>query len=84
MTSQLAVDALCNAVAVRGPAETIVHSDRGSQFRFHSYQRALHGEALRGDAPQHQRCWMDKRATPSVRQRIYVHGLGACWDDVGS
>jgi putative transposase len=31
MTSQLAVDALANAVALRRPAGTIVHSDRGSQ-----------------------------------------------------
>jgi putative transposase len=31
MTSHLAVDALANAVALRRPAGTIVHSDRGSQ-----------------------------------------------------
>jgi transposase InsO family protein len=30
MTSQLAVDALGNAVALRGPVTAIVHSDRGS------------------------------------------------------
>ena len=40
MTSQLAVNALRNAVTLRSrPAETIVHSDRGSQFRSHVYQR---------------------------------------------
>jgi len=34
MTSQLAVDALRNAVALRRPADTVVHSDRGSQGGF--------------------------------------------------
>ena len=41
MTAQLAVAALRNAVALRGPAGTVVHSDRGSQFRSHAYVRAL-------------------------------------------
>ena len=48
MTSQLAVNALRNAVALRGPVEVIVHSDRGSQFRSHAYQRALRAARLRG------------------------------------
>ncbi len=39
MTSELAVNALRNAVALRGPVETIMHSDRGSQFRSHAYVR---------------------------------------------
>jgi putative transposase len=49
MTSQLAVDALCNAIALRDPdATAIVHSDRGSQFRSHAYQRVLREAQLRG------------------------------------
>ena len=48
MTSALAVTALRNAVALRGSAETVVHSDRGSQFRSHAYQRELRGSRLRG------------------------------------
>lgn len=49
MTSQLAVDALRNAVTLRGrSAETIVHSDRGSQFRSHAYQRELRAARLPG------------------------------------
>jgi transposase InsO family protein len=49
MTSQLAVDALRNAITVRGPEATaIVHSDRGSQFRSHAYQRVLREAQLRG------------------------------------
>ena len=50
MTSQLAVDALANAVTLRRPtaALTVVHSDRGSQFRSHAYVRALRDARLRG------------------------------------
>ena len=49
MTSQLAVDALANAVALRRPAPgTVVHSDRGSQFRSHAYVRELRHHGLRG------------------------------------
>ena len=48
MTSQLAVDALSNAVALRRPAGTIVHSDRGSQFRSHAFVHALRTAGLTG------------------------------------
>jgi putative transposase len=48
MTSQLAVDALTNAVALRRPTGTVVHSDRGSQFRSHAYVRALRAAGLHG------------------------------------
>jgi putative transposase len=48
MTSVLAVNALHNALALRGPVGGIVHSDRGSQFRSHAYLRALRDAQLRG------------------------------------
>jgi len=49
MTSQLAVDALTNAVALRRPTVgTVVHSDRGSQFRSHAFVRALRARGLIG------------------------------------
>ncbi|KAA1004033.1 IS3 family transposase, partial [Pseudonocardia sp. EV170527-09] len=49
MTSALAVNALRNAVNQRGAlAPTVVHSDRGSQFRSHAYQRELRSSRLRG------------------------------------
>jgi putative transposase len=48
MTSQLAVDALANAVALRRPTNTVVHSDRGSQFRSHAFVRALRAAGLHG------------------------------------
>ncbi len=37
-----------NPVALRGPADTVVHSDRGSQFRAHVYIRALRDAQLVG------------------------------------
>jgi transposase InsO family protein len=48
MTSELAVNALRNALALRGGVDTIVHSDRGSQFRSHAYVRTLRQTRMRG------------------------------------
>ncbi len=48
MTSDLAVNALHNALALRGTVEAIVHSDRGSQFRSHAFVRALRDARLLG------------------------------------
>jgi putative transposase len=49
MTASLAVDALDNAVAIRHTTPmTIVHADRGSQFRSHAFVRALRRHELRG------------------------------------
>jgi putative transposase len=48
MTAQLALGALHHAVGLRGPGATVVHSDRGSQFRSHAYVRALKLFGLRG------------------------------------
>jgi putative transposase len=48
MTSQLAVGALANACALRRASGTVVHSDRGSQFRSHAFVRALRDHGLRG------------------------------------
>jgi putative transposase len=48
MKARLAVAALHNAVALRRPAGTIVHSDRGSQFRSRKFVKALHHNGLTG------------------------------------
>lgn len=49
MTSALATAALRNAVALRRPTRgTIVHSDRGSQFRAHAFVRLLRKHGLAG------------------------------------
>jgi putative transposase len=48
MTASLAVTALSNAVALRDPSGTIVHSDRGSQFRSTVFVAALKRHGLKG------------------------------------
>lgn len=48
MPAALAVAALRNAVTARAVASTIVHSDRGSQFRSNAFVRELRQAELRG------------------------------------
>jgi transposase InsO family protein len=48
MTAQLGVDALANAVLRRAPAGTVVHTDRGGQFRARSFVEALNASGLVG------------------------------------
>lgn len=48
MTADLAVGALRNAIALRDPAETVVHSDRGSQFRSNAFVATLARNGLVG------------------------------------
>ncbi len=48
MKASLAVSALRNAIALRRPRGTIVHSDRGSQFRSKRFVRTLRSNGLHG------------------------------------
>jgi putative transposase len=48
MKASLAVAALRNAIARRSPAGTVVHSDRGSQFRSNAFVRTLKNNGLVG------------------------------------
>ncbi|WP_156809118.1 IS3 family transposase [Arthrobacter sp. TB 23] len=48
MKASLAVAALDHAVSFRKPAGTVVHSDRGSQFRSRKFVSALHVYGLSG------------------------------------
>jgi putative transposase len=48
MKASLAVAALRNAIALRGPHTTVVHSDRGSQFRSTAYVHTLKNNGLIG------------------------------------
>ena len=48
MKASLAVSALRNAIAIRSPVATIVHSDRGSQFRSRKFVHALVDNGLQG------------------------------------
>ncbi|WP_162237547.1 IS3 family transposase [Arthrobacter sp. Leaf234] len=43
-----AVAALAHAVALRSPSGTVVHADRGSQFRSRTFVSALHANGLHG------------------------------------
>ena len=61
MTSDLAVNALHNALVLRGRVEAIVHSDRGRQFRSHAFVRALRDAQLRGSMGRVGAC---ARTTP--------------------
>lgn len=48
MRASLAVAALRNAIALRDPRGTVVHSDRGAQFRSDAYRRLLRVHGLTG------------------------------------
>ena len=48
MKADLAVRALRNAIALRNPAGTVVHSDRGSQFRSRVFVGTLTNNGLVG------------------------------------
>ena len=48
MKASLAVAALRHAVRLRNPAGTVVHSDRGSQFRSQKFVKALHRHGSAG------------------------------------
>ncbi len=48
MKASLAVAALHNAIGLRSPTGTVVHSDRGSQFRSTAFVQALRRHNLRG------------------------------------
>jgi transposase InsO family protein len=48
MKASLAVAAVRNAIALRSPRDTVVHSDRGSQFRSAKFVRLLRNNGLAG------------------------------------
>jgi len=48
MTASLAVGALRNAIGQRPPITTVVHSDRGSQFRSKAYRHLIKNNGLQG------------------------------------
>ena len=48
MQASLAVAALRNAIILRSPTGTVVHSDRGSQFRSKTFVRMLKNNNLIG------------------------------------
>jgi putative transposase len=79
MTSQLAVDALNNAALRRKPRQTVVHSDRGSQFRSHAFVQALRRHQLRGSMGRVGAC-ADNAAMESFFALLQKNVLNRrCW-----
>lgn len=81
MTASLAVDALDNAVALRHTTPmTIVHADRGSQFRSHAFVRALRRHELRGSMGRVATC-ADNAAMESFYSLVQKNVLNLkSWD----
>ena len=79
MTASLAVAALRNAIALRSPVDTIVHSDRGSQFRSRKFCKLLSNNGLQdgpGGRMRRQRCHgivVCAAATQRSRQKALGH-----------
>jgi putative transposase len=74
MTSDLATTALQNAINERRPAGTIVHSDRGSQFRSLKYVLLLNQAGLKGSMGRVGACG-DNAAMESFNALLQVNVL---------
>jgi putative transposase len=74
MTAELAVNALRNAITQRRPVNTVVHSDRGSQFRSTKYVRILNRFRLRGSMGRVGACG-DNAAMESFNALLQVNVL---------
>jgi transposase InsO family protein len=57
LDSQLATDALAMALAKRGAAPTILHSDQGSTYATASYRDLLQQHAIRQSMSRKGNCW---------------------------
>ena len=81
MTSSLAVAAVTNAIALRrpSPGTTVVHSDRGSQFRSHAYLQTLRHHGLTGSMGRVGTC-ADNAAMESFFSLLQKNVLNRrCW-----
>lgn len=67
MKASLAVSALRNAVEQREPIETIVHSDRGSQFRSRKFVHELFCNGLRGSMGRVGACLLTGQSGHTAR-----------------
>jgi putative transposase len=61
MKASLAVSALGNAIRLRKPSGTVVHSDRGSQFRSRKFVKALRDNGLVGSMGRGRRLRRQRR-----------------------
>ncbi len=72
MTQQLAIDALTMALFRRGfPRQTIIHSDRGSQYCSAAYQRLINHNGLRCSMGRRANCY-DNAAMESFFHTLKV------------
>jgi putative transposase len=67
MLASLAVAALRNAIVHRDPVGTVVHSDRGSQFRANAFVRTLANNGLIGSMGRVGACGTTRRWSSSSR-----------------
>ncbi len=74
MKAALAVSALHNAIRLREPAGTVVHSDRGSQFRSRKFVKALRDNGLAGSMGRVGACG-DNAAMESFFARLQKNVL---------
>ena len=72
MTQHLVCDALTMALFRRGfPRHTIIHSDRGSQYCSHHYQRLIQSNGLRCSMGRRANCY-DNAVTESFFHTLKV------------
>jgi putative transposase len=57
LDSQLATDAVVMAIAKRGAAPTVLHSDQGSTYATASYRQLLAAHAIRQSMSRKGNCW---------------------------
>lgn len=68
MTKQLVMQALFRAVSTKRPAKGLIHhSDRGSQYCSHAYQKMLRQFGMQASMSRKGNCWEMKMHTPPVR-----------------
>jgi transposase InsO family protein len=72
MKASLAVSALHIALALRDPDGTVVHSDRGSQFRSNAFVRTLKGCGLKGSMGRVGACADRSRSSHSCRRSCWI------------
>jgi transposase InsO family protein len=80
MRASLAVAALRNAIALRDPRETVVHSDRGAQFRSAAYRRILRFSRADRVDEAGRRVWRQRsRRPPHCHDGLRFFELCCSW-----
>lgn len=70
MTQQLVMQALFRAVAAKRPGKGLIHhSDRGSQYCSHAYQKLLRQFGMQVSMSRKGNCWENERSEVSRAER---------------